>query len=443
MGTNTLANRATAQTVEAADVNQFVTALVGDLVPRSAGLGPVTGAGSIGSSTYKFLDGYLSGNVYLGSVSATTFSGLQIYKSTTTSTPQIMILDGAGDNSTSVYRIEFRHGYNTSTSGGIIESYKSGVYGGSTTTHNAGFKFYVSSQGTNTITLTLASDLSATFAGSVSISSTTASTSTTTGALVVAGGIGSGGRISSVNLTVASTSDVASFTASTAGRAVIVQYANADTNYNFNSNGMMSLKNTNNTDGNFACIDTFDSSNNVSSRIAFINTSHTTHESKIAFVTRGSAGGIVNPMILNGDASVYIGGDLYTTAWTTWTPTFSVSGGTAPSFSSNKSRYKKIGKTVIVELQLENSSGGTAGSGASAMTMNLPVAASSSYGNLVTGFYFICNNAVSPWTYTGYVNMQDSTTVNFAKQIGSVVTGADMNGVNLRYIVAHFIYQAA
>lgn len=71
MGTNQLATRATKQTVQADDVNQYYTALCEALVPRVQATGlPLTDYGSIGTDTYKWGAGYFSGNVEAGSFTA-------------------------------------------------------------------------------------------------------------------------------------------------------------------------------------------------------------------------------------------------------------------------------------------------------------------------------------------------------------------------------------
>ena len=70
MGTNQLEQRATGQTVQANDVNQYYTALTDALVPRVLGTGlPLTNYGSIGTETYKWASGHFHGNVDAGSLS--------------------------------------------------------------------------------------------------------------------------------------------------------------------------------------------------------------------------------------------------------------------------------------------------------------------------------------------------------------------------------------
>ena len=80
-------------------------------------------------------------------------------------------------------------------------------------------------------------------------------------------------------------------------------------------------------------------------------------------------------------------GDIYTTAWGTWTPTITVSGGTAPTYTRYfVNRWKKIGRTVWFWLYWDNQSGGTAGSGANEIKFTAPFTVSSNYviGTLAT-----------------------------------------------------------
>ena len=82
MGTNQLAQRATKQTVQADDVNQYYTALCEALVPRVQATGlPLTDYGSIGTDTYKWGAGYFSGNVEAGGFS---INGVPVGTSTDT-----------------------------------------------------------------------------------------------------------------------------------------------------------------------------------------------------------------------------------------------------------------------------------------------------------------------------------------------------------------------
>ena len=65
--------------------------------------------------------------------------------------------------------------------------------------------------------------------------------------------------------------------------------------------------------------------------------------------------------------------DVYTgSGWIAWIPTVgTIGGGTAPTFLSSQSYYKKIGKTVLFSLSMVGN-GGTAGSGGNDITITLP-----------------------------------------------------------------------
>ena len=72
-----------------------------------------------------------------------------------------------------------------------------------------------------------------------------------------------------------------------------------------------------------------------------------------------------------------VGGDIYTTAWTTWTPTVTGSGGgTAPTYTTTNAYYKRVGNLVFWQLELTNTEGGTAGSGADDLLITVPVTSS-------------------------------------------------------------------
>lgn len=53
MGDNTLTTQSDGTVIDSSDINQYKTALVGDLLPRNASGAVEDGAGSIGSSSYK------------------------------------------------------------------------------------------------------------------------------------------------------------------------------------------------------------------------------------------------------------------------------------------------------------------------------------------------------------------------------------------------------
>jgi hypothetical protein len=75
-------------------------------------------------------------------------------------------------------------------------------------------------------------------------------------------------------------------------------------------------------------------------------------------------------------------------AWTTYTPTVSASSGTITSYTVNSARYQKIGKTVLLQLDITITNNGT---GAGSVRVTVPVTATTNAyfltgrENLVTG----------------------------------------------------------
>jgi len=106
---------------------------------------------------------------------------------------------------------------------------------------------------------------SPTFTGTVTASDATASTSTTTGALVVTGGLGVGGRTT--------TTGIQSETGTTTNAGFTV-FA-ASTNVTSGLGVPLSLRNSNNTPGNYAAILFFDSQNNQQGSMGIRYGSHT------------------------------------------------------------------------------------------------------------------------------------------------------------------------
>jgi len=82
------------------------------------------------------------------------------------------------------------------------------------------------------------------------------------------------------------------------------------------------------------------------------------------------------------DNSVIIGANtIRNDGWKSWTPTRSVaSGGTAPTYTAyDINRYCIVGNTVYFHINWANTSGGTAGAGAGALSATLPVPMSANY----------------------------------------------------------------
>jgi len=67
MGTNNLTTRSPGNVIRSADHNSFTQALEGDIVPRNGSGAPEDIAGDIGTSTYRFDNGYIK-KVFIGEI---------------------------------------------------------------------------------------------------------------------------------------------------------------------------------------------------------------------------------------------------------------------------------------------------------------------------------------------------------------------------------------
>ena len=83
--------------------------------------------------------------------------------------------------------------------------------------------------------------------------------------------------------------------------------------------------------------------------------------------------------------------DIYTTAWTSWTPTITASGSmTISSTSINLARYYVLGKTLFFQIDVSFTTGGTASTG---VYISLPV--NSKYNSVNTSAYILDSGARS------------------------------------------------
>lgn len=74
MGANTLSTKSDGNIISSDDVNQYKTALNGDVVPRNSSGVATTAGGSLGSSTYKWDDLHMSGDATIdGNLTAATY----------------------------------------------------------------------------------------------------------------------------------------------------------------------------------------------------------------------------------------------------------------------------------------------------------------------------------------------------------------------------------
>ena len=129
------------------------------------------------------------------------------------------------------------------------------------------------------------------------------------------------------------------------------------------------------------------------------------------------------------------------TPWTDYTPTISVSGGTAPTYTANfKSRYTQIGKLVTVMLFWTNSSGGTAGAGANPILITTPVNIAVSDGRIMgSGASYESGGTIVPVLALNY------TATTFGMAVSSTfapITGNDQSSV-ARQINLILSYEAA
>jgi hypothetical protein len=142
------------------------------------------------------------------------------------------------------------------------------------------------------------------------------------------------------------------------------------------------------------------------------------------------------------NATVSVLGDIYTTAWTTWTPTITVASGTAPAYTTTLARYKKIGKRVFVELFFDGD-GGAEGNGAAALLIDYPVnpAAYTTDGQIYGSGYYI-NDATKGAIYPKFTTGVGNTFTFYNLITGANFTGNDQNNATRR-IAASFNYEAA
>lgn len=129
--------------------------------------------------------------------------------------------------------------------------------------------------------------------------------------------------------------------------------------------------------------------------------------------------------------------------WTAWTPTFSASGGTAPTYDTyNTGKYVRHGKMVTVQFFVQGGAGGTAGAGDVDLTINLPVTAADTAATdwqVPCGIAGVYNN-----TDIGYyhVRVKSSSAADFIASTTSKLLASQQNS-NVRIIWAEFTYEAA
>ena len=124
-------------------------------------------------------------------------------------------------------------------------------------------------------------------------------------------------------------------------------------------------------------------------------------------------------------------------AWQSWTPILTVSGGTAPTYSTFINRYCMVGKLVTVYGRWSNGSGGTAGAGTNSIDITLPITTYHEY--VLTGSGALANGS----TLLGGLGIfLGETTFSLTKSDLSFVQGVDQNNT-VRELAFTFSYEAA
>jgi hypothetical protein len=122
-------------------------------------------------------------------------------------------------------------------------------------------------------------------------------------------------------------------------------------------------------------------------------------------------------------------GDLYSVPWTDYSGTSTIVGWS--SFTTKKIYYKKIGKLVFVDYNLDGTSDNTA------LTFTLPYATSTLLPDPTSIIVWAMNNGVAN---TGYVRIPaNSSTVTFYRD----VLGNTWTAANRKYVLGQFFYEAA
>lgn len=132
--------------------------------------------------------------------------------------------------------------------------------------------------------------------------------------------------------------------------------------------------------------------------------------------------------------------------WTNFTPTITLVGGagnTVPTFSTTQARYSQVGNVVFLQINLVNSSGGTAGAGTGTLNIALPIASGASVVNNNTAVGYILNNVTHNLLYA-QIATGGATTCQLTIQtaIGTVatLTGANLNNA-VRQIQMSLFYE--
>lgn len=132
---------------------------------------------------------------------------------------------------------------------------------------------------------------------------------------------------------------------------------------------------------------------------------------------------------------------IYETRWLDCLPTIAVSGGTAPTYSSSTYKYRVVYDRVHYTLNNRNTSGGTAGAGANAITWQLPfdpsATVSDDSGGLGHGM-----NYENAGTICGTMVCRNAANKAYMRNLSSISTiiGTDQSDAN-RLLQAQGVYQ--
>jgi hypothetical protein len=127
--------------------------------------------------------------------------------------------------------------------------------------------------------------------------------------------------------------------------------------------------------------------------------------------------------------------------WFNFTPTITVAGGTAPTYTANfVNRYTVKGKQVTVSFTWVNAAGGVAGAGAAALICTLPVTASSNYvnGYSVIGYGIEFENGGTIGDVGVYINT--TANIGFSRAGAASLVGNDQSSAS-RYMMCTFTYE--
>lgn len=178
------------------------------------------------------------------------------------------------------------------------------------------------------------------------------------------------------------------------------------------------------------------STNEKYCRISTITTAASTdyYENVGRFAATLSAGAGYTWTVPTYTADNLIQRPIYESRWLDILPVFAVSGGTAPTYTSSAYKYRVIYDRINYTINQRNSSGGTAGAGANALTFQLPfdpsATVSDDSGGLGYGMSY--ENA---GTICGMMISRNSANKAYGRNVSSVstITGADQSSADRMY----------